>query len=177
MDAPYDINVQSQIDAGPDLPLARIWRAVDWVLRRHDLAPGTGLSVVIADDDTIRQLNRQFRAVDAPTDVLSFAADPVPAHAGKEAPYLGDLLLALPTLRRQAEAEGHALSDELALAVIHGALHLVGYDHDSPENQARMWAVQDEALRAMGISIVVPRFEFPGDKPVSGDVGSARSEE
>jgi probable rRNA maturation factor len=176
VDAPYDINVQTQIDAGPDLPLARIWRAVEWVLRRHDLAPGTGLSVVIADDETIRQLNRQFRAVDAPTDVLSFAADPAAVPAGKEAPYLGDLLLALPTLRRQAEAEGHARSDELALAVIHARCILSGtimirlkIKRGCGLSRTRRCARWDQHRRAA--------VRVPGDKPVSGDVGSARSEE
>jgi probable rRNA maturation factor len=161
----YDLNFQVQIETGLDLSSARIQQAVEWVLRSHEIVPGTGISVVITDDETIRRLNHQFRDVDAPTDVLSFPDEPVP---GETEPYLGDVILSLPTIRRQAEAEAHTLSDELVLAVIHGTLHVLGYDHDTPERQARMWAKQTEALQAMGVRIVVPPFEFSGEGDSNG---------
>jgi len=153
----YDLNVQVLIDTDGPLPVDRLEQAVAWVLRAHDVMQGTGVSVVITDDDEIQQMNRQYRGVDAPTDVLSFPDEPLP---GEAEPYLGDLILSLPYIRRQAEAEDHTLSDELALAVIHGTLHLLGYDHDTPAHQDLMWARQEEALRALDIQIVVPRFEF-----------------
>jgi probable rRNA maturation factor len=122
------------------------------------------MSIVITDDDKIQQLNRQFRGVDSPTDVLSFPDEPVP---GEAEPYLGDLVLSLPYIQRQAAAEGHTLSDELVLGVVHGTLHLLGYDHDTPDNQNRMWAKQAEALLELGVNIIVPQFEFP-DEDESG---------
>jgi probable rRNA maturation factor len=119
-------------------------------------------------DDEIRHLNQQFRSVDAPTDVLSFPAEPemIPEdeEIEDEGLYLGDLLLALPYIQRQAESEQHSVSDELVLAVIHGTLHLLGYDHDTAENQSKMWAVQSEALKTMNVDIIVPLFEFDDDE-------------
>jgi probable rRNA maturation factor len=144
-----------------DLSLARIQQAVEWVLRMHETVPDAGISVVVTDDETIQHLNRQFRGIDSPTDVLSFPGEPVP---GEVEPYLGDLILSLPYIQRQAEAESHTLSDELVLAVIHGTLHLLGYDHNTPDRQARMWAKQAEALQALDVNIVVPQFEFSSDE-------------
>jgi probable rRNA maturation factor len=102
--------------------------------------------------------------VDAPTDILSFPAEPLPdlppelADLNDEPPYLGDLIIAYPYTRRQAEDSGHALEDELVLLVIHGTLHLLGYDHDTPDNEERMWSAQAELLAEAGVSIQVPRF-------------------
>lgn len=160
-DSHYDIGIQRQIELAAELPEARIRQAVAWLLKKHSVLPGTGISIVITSDETVRQMNLQYRAVDAPTDVLSFPTDPSPVP--DEETYLGDLVLALPTIERQAQAEQHTLSDELVLVVIHGTLHLLGYDHDTAEHQASMWAVQAQALSVMGVDIEVPLFEFPDD--------------
>ncbi len=163
------INLVRQVAPGQRLPVRRLKQVAAWVLDRHNVSPEAGLSIVVTEDETVRQLNRQYRQVDAPTDVLSFPAGEADVPPGDEPPYLGDLILALPTIQRQAEREGHSVSDELALAVIHGTLHLLGYDHDTPARQAAMWAAQAEALLAMGVSIRVPEFEFPADaEPASG---------
>jgi probable rRNA maturation factor len=160
-DTRYDLNLLVQTESS-DLPEKRIADAVTWLLKMHHTAPGTGISVVITNDEEVRRLNQQFRGVNAPTDVLSFPADPVPEG---EEPYLGDLILALPHIRRQAESEQHSVADELVLAVIHGTLHLLGYDHDTLEHQSAMWEIQAKALRVVGVKIIVPLFEFPGDTP------------
>jgi probable rRNA maturation factor len=161
-DAPYEIDVQVQLQCGDELPAGRIQRAVEWVLDVGHASAGSGISVVITTDEEVRRLNRQFRGVDRPTDVLSFAADP-PLIPGEVEPYLGDLVLALPYIQRQAEAEHHAVSDELILAVIHGTLHLLGYDHDTAEHQSEMWSIQARALQALGVAITVPQYKFSGD--------------
>ncbi len=158
----YQIAVQVTVGTERIIPEKRLIAAVAWVFDAHDMLPETGLTIVIGDDEGIRQLNTQFRQVDAPTDVLSFPADP-DGDAGEDIDYLGDLVLALPYIERQADAEQHSVDDELTLAVIHGALHLLGYDHDNEEKQAEMWEVQAEALAALGAEIVVPLFEFPED--------------
>jgi probable rRNA maturation factor len=155
----YHVNIQQQLDAPIDQ--ARLAEAVRWVLHAHDVSPGTGLTLVIGDDATIRRLNRQYRGLDKPTDVLSFPAEPPPIP--EPAPYLGDLILAWPYIQRQAEAEGHTAGDELVLAVVHGILHLLGYDHDTPARQARMWTAQANALQALDIDIEVPLFSFDDD--------------
>jgi probable rRNA maturation factor len=163
-DSPFEIDVQVQVESGKELPIARIRQAVEWVLTEHGTTPGSAISVVITTDEEVRRLNRQFRGVDRPTDVLSFEAGLPLISEGPEH-YLGDLVLGFPYIQRQAQAEGHAVSDELILAVIHGTLHLVGYDHDTAEHQSHMWSMQDKALQALGVRITVPHYEFPDDAP------------
>ena len=158
----FEIDIQVQVESSEELPVARIRQAVEWVLEAHRAAPGSGVTVVITTDEEVRRLNRQFRGVDRPTDVLSFEAGP-PLISEGAGPYLGDLVLGFPYIQGQAQAEQHAVSDELILAVIHGTLHLLGYDHDTAEHQSSMWSIQDRALQALGVTITVPRYEFPDD--------------
>lgn len=169
----YEINVIEQVPLGEAASAQRLIAASSAVLQRHRLADGAGLSIVVTDDETVRGLNRQYRQVDAPTDVLSFSAESEMPGAEDEPPYLGDLIVALPTVERQAASEGHTVEDELVLAVVHGSLHLLGYDHDTPEHQAAMWAVQDELLGALGVPFTVPLYEFPPD--VDNDASGSAS--
>ena len=109
------------------------------------------VTLVITDDKAVAELNRQYRAVDGPTDVLSFAAqEPTPGFVGapEAAAYLGDIIIALPFTRRQAAGLSRPLADELRLLAVHGTLHLVGYDHAEPDEEVAMWARQDEILES-----------------------------
>jgi probable rRNA maturation factor len=111
-------------------------------LRFANLEQGAELTLVLTDDDQVHALNRQFREVDAPTDVLSFPAGDVDPDTGRL--YLGDVIISLP--RALAQAEVHSLEDELRLLIVHGVLHLLGYDHADEQEQAAMWAAQAEIL-------------------------------
>jgi probable rRNA maturation factor len=119
------------------------------------------LTVAITDEVTIQALNYQFRGVDAPTDVLSFAQAEndtpdspslvLPAEFAAEfANYLGDIVIALPYAERQAAHYGNSLIGELRLLAVHGTLHLLGYDHATAEEEAVMWAKQVQALAPSG---------------------------
>lgn len=142
----------------------RLQQAAHTVLMQHRVEAGSGLSIVIDTDAAVRDLNRQFRQIDAPTDVLSFPADAPPVVIDDEAPYLGDLVIAFPYASAQAEREGHNLDDSLSLLVVHGTLHLLGYDHDTPERRAEMWVAQARALTTLGISTsLVPALEGDPD--------------
>lgn len=112
---------------------------------------GQSLSVVLTDDAEIQSLNRQFRGIDAPTDVLSFGQEPAEqfVEAPDEPPYLGDVILSYPRAQEQATEQGHSTLQELRVLIVHGVLHLMGYDHATPEGKARMWARQDEVLDAL----------------------------
>ncbi len=126
-------------------------RAVMTVLQLHKVNPATEVAVVITDDEEVRSLNMQFRGVDSPTDILSFPADEPPIAIPDEPPYLGDLIIAYPYAKAQAERVGQDVIQNLSLLVVHGTLHLLGYDHDTPENKAEMWEKQAEALHLLGI--------------------------
>jgi len=109
------------------------------------------LTVVITDDERVRELNRRYRGVDLPTDVLAFgeAAEGF-VEAPGAIPYLGDVVISYPRVRTQAEEQDHSPDRELALLVIHGVLHLLGYDHTTPEGEAIMWARQEAIVRRVG---------------------------
>ncbi len=111
------------------------------------------VTVVIIDDEGIQGLNRDFLGVDAPTDVLafSFQEESGPFIAAPEAGgYLGDVIISYPRAVAQAEELGHTAEEELHLLVVHGLLHLLGYDHVGEEEKAVMWARQEAILRAGG---------------------------
>jgi probable rRNA maturation factor len=107
------------------------------------------LAIVVGGDAQIQELNRRYRGVDAPTDVLSFAMlDDVSAvTSSPDTPlYLGDVIISYPRVLEQAAEAKHSDREELELLVVHGVLHLLGYDHDSEERKAAMWARQDAIL-------------------------------
>lgn len=153
---------QYPVDSG------RLVAAVARVVAQQDADPESAVSVVITTNEEVAALNQQYRGIDSPTDVLSFPADPLPDELldemadfeEDEPPYLGDLIIAFDYARAQAEREQHALNDSLDLLVVHGTLHLLGYDHDTPENRAVMWAEQEKALIALNIPThIVPALE------------------
>jgi probable rRNA maturation factor len=113
---------------------------------------GAEVSVLITGEEYIRELNRNYRGIDSPTDVLSFAqneGDPMP-DAGEE-DLLGDVVISLPAAVRQGEEYGHGLDRELAYLTAHGVLHLLGYDHDSEADRAVMREKEEDALGTLGM--------------------------
>lgn len=114
---------------------------------------GGEVSVLFTNDAFIGDLNSQYRGVEGPTDVLSFAfnegeEDDVVKVAGIP-DMLGDVVVSLETAGRQAAGAGKSLEQEVALLLVHGTLHLLGYDHETPEKEAVMWKRQDAALKAI----------------------------
>jgi len=115
------------------------------------------LTLVVTDDEAVRALNRAYRGVDAPTDVLSFGGEAPDFVSPPEAePYLGDIVISYPRAQAQALAAGHPVEAELALLVVHGVLHLLGYDHERPEDKAEMWQRQSEILAQLGLAHLTP---------------------
>jgi probable rRNA maturation factor len=110
----------------------------------HNL--GAELSILLCDDAFIRSLNRQWRGCDAPTNVLSF---PAPAGAAGS---LGDIAVAYETTLREAQAEGKRLKDHVIHLLVHGFLHLLGYDHQNDAEAAKMERLEGAILAALGIA-------------------------
>ncbi|HVG95811.1 MAG TPA: rRNA maturation RNase YbeY [Chloroflexota bacterium] len=111
-------------------------------------------SLLLADDATLHRLNRDFRGVDRPTDVLSFSqlesAPLLPGRAGTVP--LGDVAVSVERARRQADDYGHPFERELAYLFVHGLLHLLGYDHEAESDRASMRREEETALDAAGQS-------------------------
>ena len=126
-------------------------RAVKTTLAHEGVSPEADLSLVITGDAQLQKLNRRFRGVTKPTDVLSFPGGELDKDNGRT--YLGDVVISLPRARTQAKLAGHQLIDEMQLLAVHGLLHLLGHDHGSREERYRMWGAQDEVLNELGLSI------------------------
>jgi probable rRNA maturation factor len=148
---PYDIDVQVAPEFATQVDAAWVAGVAQAALAFEAQPPAVGMAIVITDDDEIHALNRYYREVDAPTDVLSFSALEGDGFIGPpdEAPYLGDVIISYPTAARQAAEAGHAVAAELALLIVHGTLHLLGYDHAEESEQVRMWACQAAILEAL----------------------------
>lgn len=154
-------NIEISNDHSFPVDEARLQQTAARVLEQHNRAANAELTIVMTINEQVQGLNAQFRGLDAPTDVLSFPSN---LKEGEVPPgellYLGDILIAYPYALAQAEREGHDSSDSLSLLVIHGVLHLLGYDHDTPEKRAAMWEAQAQALNALNISTeIVPALE------------------
>jgi probable rRNA maturation factor len=121
--------------------------------------PYHSVNIIISDDQTVHELNRQYRGIDAPTDVLSFEnkRDPdFPEVDPEISNHLGDIVIACPLASAQAAAYGHRTSDEIILLVVHGALHLLGFDHDTAGNKEKMWVVQSRIMAQLNLGQVQP---------------------
>ena len=126
-------------------------------LRHEKVKTPASMSILLTTDDQLRQLNRDFRGIDQPTDVLSFPAEKLPFDVmGEEDTYLGDIAISVAMAQRQARQSGHTLKDELQLLTIHGTLHLLGHDHEEPEEKKVMWWAQNSILAQIGAEITSP---------------------
>ena len=160
----FDVSVQT-IEEGFALP-PESWIAdvVSLALKAAGAQEGSGVSVVFAGDEVVRELNREHRGLDETTDVLAFSfthegeyygepdekvpIDEMPGFAlppGQAEP-LGEIIVSYPQAMRQADAAGRTVAEELAALLVHGALHLLGYDHMEPDEEAAMKALENRVL-------------------------------
>lgn len=141
--------------------------AADCALHMEGVRRRCAVSVRLCDDETIHEINREFRGIDRATDVLSFPMINYPrgVTAGKadkllrqalddelNACMLGDLIISVPHALAQAEEYGHSPEREAAYLLVHGICHLMGYDHIDPDDQRRMRAMEEKILNAVGMS-------------------------
>ena len=152
----YEIEVEVDAPFRADIDVENLRATAVATLRHAGLEDGA-LTVVITDDESVRTFNRQYRDIDAPTDVLSFSAqegeelnDLPPELLEEMGNYLGDLIIAYPYTVAQAGRYGHSVAAELRLLIVHGTLHLLGHDHDIPERQQAMWDAQRQVLTLLG---------------------------
>lgn len=148
--------VNNLLDEQPlSLAIMRLLRlATREVACYEQLASRVEVTITLADDHAIHQLNRQYRQIDRPTDVLSFALTegeefPLPSLAPQ---LLGDIIISLETAKRQATEYQHSCQRELAFLVVHGMLHLLGYDHQSEPDRRLMRAHEDAIMRRVGLN-------------------------
>lgn len=145
---PYELNLEVDDSVDDRVDQASLSAMVERVLTEDGVEDGASVSLVLADDTLLHELNRRHREVDAPTDVLSFPADEGEAFPSLEGepPYLGDIVVSVDSVGRQAEEAGLGAAEELSHVVLHGLLHLLGYDHEEPDEEAVMKAREEAVL-------------------------------
>lgn len=144
-----------QIKSRIKLPMDKsiLIKAAQVTLELVDHPKDLDLSIVVGNDHLVHDLNHRFRRVDATTDVLSFPAGEIDPDTSDL--YLGDVIISLPQAQRQAATENHPLEDELQLLVVHGILHLLGYDHLKTADKKRMQAIQDKIIKTLALSVEI----------------------
>jgi len=149
VDILHDADAWKAVTGADDLVAAAAsaaWRAA----QDERSADACGISILLADDAALQALNRQWRGKDTPTNVLSFPAADMPLVEGEER-HLGDLALSYDTLVREAAAEGKTLPAHLQHLVVHGVLHLAGFDHETEADADRMEALETAVLADLGV--------------------------
>ena len=106
-------------------------------------------SIVFESDSFVKKLNNQYRGINTPTDVLSFEANIIDPFTHKK--YLGDIVISVPTVQKQAKEREIALNDEISIIVVHGILHLLGMDHSSEQSKKEMWGIQQQLLQELNV--------------------------
>ena len=153
--APYDQLMTNCIELDIDdayttqVPSADLLALLEEVLAAESVDAAAQLTIRVTGDELLQELNRTHRGIDAPTDVLSFPAeddDFPPGENDTSDAYLGDIAISVPAVHRNAELTGTPPDRELRHLVTHGVLHLLGYDHESDEDEARMRAREVELL-------------------------------
>lgn len=151
-----EVQIDEQFQARVRLEPMR--RAVLATLIHQRVEEPCELAVVVTDDEVLRELNCRHRGVDVPTDVLAFPDETQGPFVG--APglprYLGDVIISFCRAEAQATEVGHNVQVEMQLLVIHGVLHLLGYDDVTEEQRAQMWIAQAEILQALEVEAHLP---------------------
>ena len=143
------MSIEVNNESAEALDEARILRLATWVLDQMYVHPDAELSLVFVDVPAMEQLHVQWMGEQGPTDVLSFPMDELrPGSPDRRTPpgLLGDVVVCPQVAEDQARRAGHSTSDELALLVAHGILHLLGFDHAEPDEAREMFDLQRDLL-------------------------------
>ncbi|MFY9174908.1 MAG: rRNA maturation RNase YbeY [Peptococcia bacterium] len=149
-------NQQSKLEVTTELETI-IHQLVSRAAKELELPQETEVSISFVDNDSIRQLNRDYRGIDRETDVLSFALDEedqagdIPFANGSGIQLLGDIIISLEKAQEQAFEYGHSLEREVGFLTIHGLLHLLGFNHEEPLETEKMRETEEMILQASGL--------------------------
>lgn len=133
-----------------DLP-DEIENVIDAILSILKLDNKISVNISFVDEQEITRLNKQFRNYSEPTDVLSFEAGVIDPETGKK--ILGDIVICIPFVEKQSTLLKNNLNNEIKLMIIHGMLHLLGFDHDEEQTKSIMWNYQSKILEKLQIEL------------------------
>jgi len=150
------IEVNISVKRNMKLAVSQSWleNVTRHILEAESISWNTEMGLLITDSETVQRLNRIYRGENEPTDVLSFQIAPG-ANQKSEQPFvsapdgirhLGEVIISYPQASKQAKERGHSVARELALLIVHGTLHLLGYDHELPAEARRMRGRESEIM-------------------------------
>ena len=131
--------------------LEEVKKVIEYALKEEKIEKAI-FNIIIVDNDYIHKLNKDYRNIDRPTDVISFALEDDDDCINEEVRMLGDIYISLDKAKEQAKEYNHSLLRELSFLAVHGLLHLLGYDHMNEEEEKVMFAKQERILSSYGIS-------------------------
>ncbi|AUB53179.1 MULTISPECIES: rRNA maturation RNase YbeY [Enterococcus] len=155
-----DITFIDETNTVSETKIKEIEELLQFAAKKLSLSDETEMSVTFMDNPSIQEINRTYRGKDAPTDVISFALedegeDEIPVIFEEDDEpmprVLGDIMISIDRAKEQAEEYGHSYDRELGFLAVHGFLHINGYDHMTPEDEAEMFGLQKEILDAYGL--------------------------
>lgn len=149
-----DIDIQDETNELSDEQIQLVENILNEAASFEKVSKGSEISVTFVDDESIREINRQYRDKDQVTDVISFALndDDTELVVDEAIPnLLGDIIVSYPRVLEQAEEYQHSVDRELGFLVIHGFLHLLGYDHMTEKEEKVMFKKQEDILMAYGL--------------------------
>jgi len=154
MNLQLNLNIEIPLSTEEKQAVEVVEKVLQAAAQKEELPP-VEVSVTLVDNDTIQQMNREYRNVDRPTDVLSFPLwepdEDWVIDEEEEAVPLGDIVISLSKAKEQAEEYGHSLKREMGFLAVHGFLHLLGYDHETEEEEKEMFRRQEEILDHIGL--------------------------
>lgn len=156
-----DLEIYDETKTVPQAKLDMVADLIEFAGNFINLPAETEMSVTLMDNEAIHQINKEYRGVDKPTDVISFAIEEdnpdemeiiIPEDADFKMPKnIGDIMISMDKVKEQAEYLGHSEERELGFLVVHGFLHLNGYDHMRAADEKEMFGLQKEILDAYGL--------------------------
>lgn len=139
-----------------------IEKAVKLCVKKEGFPYSCEASITLTDNESIKELNREHRSIDEPTDVLSFPLieyvngepqiQPGDIDPDSGQVFLGDIIISVEKAFEQAQSYGHSAERELTFLAVHGILHLLGYDHETENEEKHMFSLQEDILNEMGLS-------------------------
>ena len=145
------VNYEINNEFGYTKDYSYLYKVIDRTLEKEQ-AVGSVFSITFVSDEKIWELNKTYRNVDRPTDVISFAFEDNPDEFALSTRVLGDIFISIPRMQEQAVFYGHSEKRELSFLTVHGLLHLLGYDHMTKEDEQKMFSLQEEILDEERIS-------------------------
>jgi probable rRNA maturation factor len=139
-----------------DNELMQIENILSFASKKQDVEQGSEISITFVSNESIQEINREYRQKDYPTDVISFAMEElgegeIEVVGGNIPRILGDIIISIPKAKEQAEEYGHSFMRELSFLAVHGFLHLLGFDHETEEDEKVMFSLQREILEEYGL--------------------------